>query len=117
MTVKLSFGKDQQGFNAFAPYTAGDKWSVTLAPTDNTSIVVPSNYDNWIAFISVQPGGTAWFDFTGQTATVPSGGTLAASTAELNPGQRRVSAGDTISCVSNSSTDIDIGISLYAITD
>jgi hypothetical protein len=29
-SIELNFGRDVQGFNAYAPQTAGNKWSATI---------------------------------------------------------------------------------------
>jgi hypothetical protein len=112
--TQLNFGRDVQGMNAYAPYTSTNKYSATLAAGTPTSIVVPSSSENWIVAFAYQPGTTIWVDLTGAAAAVPAGGTLVASTAELNPGQRKMTAGDTISMIT-ANTTADVGISLYAV--
>jgi hypothetical protein len=115
MSTLLNFGRDIQGYNAYAPTTAKDKWNATLVSGAETSITVPSNHKMWIAVFSIQPGANVWVDLTGATAAFPAGGTLVVCTAELNPGSRTVNAGDTISMITDS-TLADVGISLYAIS-
>lgn len=115
MSTQLAFSRDNQGYNAYAPVTATDKWSATLAPGTATSITVPSNHSTWITVFSYQPGANVWVDFTGAAAASPTGGTLASTTAELNPASRTVYAGGNISVITDS-TSADIGIALYAIS-
>lgn len=115
MSTLLNFGRDVQGYNAYAPTTAKDKWNATLASGSETNITVPSNHKTWIAIFSIQPGANVWVDLTGATAAFPAGGTLVRCTSELNPGARTVNAGDKISMITDS-TEADVGISLYAVS-
>jgi hypothetical protein len=115
MTTLLEFGRDVQGYNAFAPRTADNKYSATLANGGESHISTPSNYTNWIVAFSYQPGTSVWVDLTGATAAVPAGGTLAATTAELNPGQRMVTAGTKVSIITDSTT-ADVGVMFYAVS-
>lgn len=116
MSTILNFGRDTQGYNSYAPATAKDKESATLAALGESHFNVPSNYANWIVFFCIQPGSTIWVDLTGATATPPAGATFSACTSELNPGQRRVAGGTKISCYNNGSADADVGVLMYAIT-
>ena len=109
----LSFGRDSQGFNAYAPRPATNAFSVTLAADTAASFTVPSNYQNWIVVFSVSPTASVWFDFTGATAAVPAGNTFAATTAERNPAARTLVAGNAISVISANAQDV--GVTLYAI--
>lgn len=111
---QLNFGRDVQGFNAYAPLTAGNKWSATITNGAATSITVPSNVATWIAVFSFQPGTNVWVDLTGATAIVPVGATLAVTTSELNPAARTVLAGGKISLITNN-TSADVGVMLYAV--
>lgn len=115
MSTLLNFGRDIQGNNAYAPQTAIDKWSATLASGGASNIVVPSNHKVWVAVFSYEPGTNIWVDLTGATASSPSGATLAATTSELNPASRTVYAGDNISMITDN-TSADVGVSLYAIS-
>ena len=115
MSTTLNFGRDVQGYNAYAPNVATDKYSATLTNGAATSITVPSNHQVWIAVFSYQPGSTVWVDFSGATAAIPVGATLASTTSELNPGARTVLAGSQISVITDNATT-DMGISLYAVS-
>ena len=114
-SVHLNFGRDVQGFNAYAPATSGNKWSATITNGSETSITIPSNYSVWIAVFSFQPGTSVWVDLTGATAIIPVGDTLASTTAELNPASRTVYAGGKISIITGN-TSADVGVSLYAVS-
>lgn len=113
MSTQLSFGRDVQGYNAFAPKFSDDKYSVTLTGGAAQSITVPSNYTNWIVSFSYQPGCNVWVA-KNATATLPSG-TVGTTNSEQNPGQRSVQAGNTISFITNNTT-ADFGLVLYAIS-
>ena len=108
----LNFGRDTQGYNAYAPKDSGNKFSATLGAGSASSITVPKNYPIWIVAFSYQPGTDVWVDFTGTTAAIPVGATFAATTSSLNPGQRTVLAGASISLITDSTT-ADVGIELW----
>ena len=113
MSTELSFGRDMQGYNAYAPQDSTNKYSATLSAGGATSITVPSNFPVWIVSFNPQPGANIWVDFTGATAAIPVGATLASTTSSLNPGQRTVLAGSHISVITDNTT-ADIGIELWA---
>lgn len=114
MSTELNFGRDVQGFNAYAPKTATNKWSATITNGAATSITVPSNAAVWIAVFSFQPGTNIWVDLTGATAIIPVGATLAPTTSELNPAARTVLAAGIISIITDN-TSADVGVMLYAL--
>lgn len=114
-SIQLNFGRDVQGFNAYAPATSGNKWAATITDGDETHIIIPSNYAVWIAVFSYQPGTNVWVDLTGATAIIPVGATLAVTTSELNPASRTVYAGGLISMITDNAS-ADVGVSLYAVS-
>ena len=115
MTTMLNFGRDVQGYNAYAPQPSTNNYSATITNGAATSITVPKNFQVWIASFSYQPGANVWVDFTGATAAIPSGATLSATSATLNPGQRTLTAGQTISMITDNA-EADVCIELYAIS-
>ena len=110
----LHFGRDEQGYNAYAPYDSLNKVSATLDAGTAASFTVPSNYPVWIVAFSPQPGTNVWVDFTGATAEIPAGNTFADTTSSLNPGQRTVLAGTSISCITDNTT-ADCGVEMWAL--
>lgn len=121
MSTKLNFGRDVQGYNAYAPVPSTNIYSATLVNGAAASITLPTSQSVWIVAFSYQPGTNVFVDFTGATAAIPAGGTFAATTSELNPGARMVSSlrndgvtASTISLLTNTAT-AEVTVSLYAI--
>lgn len=116
MSTQLNFGRDVQGFNAYAPLFPTDIFTATLAASTAKSITVPSNYPTWIMYVRVQPNGWVWCSKV-TTAAVPSGSTFASSSSELIAGtiefKRKVNAGDTISFITPNTT-CDIEVAFFA---
>lgn len=113
MTVFLNEGRDVQGYNVFAPYQSGLKYSATLAANTHSTVTVPSNYANWIAEFSYEVGNV-WVSIGG-TAAVPAGSTFAATTSQRCPAKLSVKAADVIDVISADAT-MDVSIVLYAIS-
>jgi hypothetical protein len=95
--------RDISGYNGFGITPTYDVQGCSLAASTAQTFTVPSNYANWIAIFSYTPGVNVFIDFTGATATVPSG-TVGAITTVLNPSARSVKGGSTFSVITNSST-------------
>lgn len=119
MSTLLSFSRDVQGYNAYAPATATDKWSAVLPSGSPISIEVPSNYENWVAYFKysapqLPSGPSVWVDLTGNEAIAPTVNSFDPCTAELNPDIRSVLAGSTIS-VFTDVEDVVCGVVLYAV--
>jgi hypothetical protein len=115
MSTKLSFGRDVQGYNSFAPIPASDLFSATIASAGNATVTVPSNFSKWIVNFSYQPGSDIWVAYNG-TAEAPAGATFASTTSELLPGARAANAGDTFNLLNNGTNSSDIGVAMYAIS-
>jgi len=114
MTNLLNFGRDMQGYNAYAPQDAPFKKSATLTAGAAASFTIPSSYPVWIVAFSPQPGANVWVDTTGATAASPVGATFATTTSSLNPGQRTVLGGTSISCITDNTT-ADIGVEAWPV--
>lgn len=110
--TQLNFGRDIQGFNAFAPKFSNNKLSATLTVGLEATFTIPSTYKQFIISFSVQPGHVVWVAVN-ETAAVPVGASFASTTSELNPASRVVNAGDVIHCISPDATT-DIGVIIYA---
>ncbi len=95
---QLAFGRDVQGYNAYAPMPSTNKWSVTMTSGNATSILVPSTYQTWIVSFRYYPNDV-WIDTTGATAIIPVGATLSSTTSELNPASLTLQAGTKISMI------------------
>ncbi len=111
MTQTLHFGRDDQGYNAYAPMDASMKYRVTLAANTAQSVTLPSEKGRYIVAFSVQGGARVWVDFSA-TATLPTG-TMAPTTSSLNPAQRMLMGGTTISLIT-ADTNADVGIEVFS---
>jgi hypothetical protein len=120
MTTRLLFERDVQGLNSYAPSFSTNKYTATLAATTDTTLTVPSDFENWVAYFSVEASKLVWLALNA-TAAAPAGASFAASTSELIPNVsqyqigRRVQAGDVLHFFSQSGT-ANISVALYAIS-
>jgi hypothetical protein len=110
----LNFGRDVQGFNAYAPAPSTNKWSVTLVNGDATSITVPSNYQTWIVSFRYYPNNV-WIDVSGNTAAIPAGNTLASTTSEMNPATLTLQKGTVISMITDLTT-ADVSVVMWPVS-
>lgn len=110
----LNFGRDVQGFNAYAPSPSTTKWSVTLVNGDATSITVPSSYQTWIVSFRYYPNNV-WVDVSGATAAIPVGDTLASTTSEMNPASLTLQKGDVISMITDLAT-ADVSVVMWPVS-
>ncbi|HWZ36269.1 MAG TPA: hypothetical protein VNW51_08930 [Mucilaginibacter sp.] len=109
--VPLNFGRDMQGYNAFAPQPSTIKYKATLTANAATSVVVPSSSPSWIVSFRYSPNNV-WVNFTGATAATPTGATLTATTDEMNPASVRLTSGTTISMIT-SQTTADVSVVMW----
>lgn len=114
MSTKFNMTRDINGYNGFGVPFALDGQSAILAANVEQHITVPSNYQNWIAIFSFTPGSNVWVDGI-TTAIVPSGA-FSATTAELNPAARFVTAGQTLSFKTSDVTNPQVSVIFYVTT-
>lgn len=120
MNTKLLFERDVQGLNSYAPSISNTKYTATLAATTDTTLTIPPNVENWVAYFSVEPAKSVWLALNA-TAASPAGATFAASTSELIPNVsqyqigRHVTAGDVLHFYSQTGT-ANISVALYALS-
>ena len=105
--------RDINGYNGFGLLSTYDVYGCSLAANTAQSVVVPNNYENWIAIITATPGADIYVSFT-TTATVPNG-TMAALTSTLNPSARQVKGGQTISVITSSGSAPFVNIEFQVI--
>lgn len=115
MSIKLNFGRDTQGYNAYAPAFSQDKYSATLASAGHSTFTVPNNFTNWIASFSFQPGSLCWVS-VGGTASGPAGATFASTTSQLLPGSLSVQSGNVIDIKNDGVDAAEVGVILYAVS-
>lgn len=101
MVAALKFGKDANGFNAYAPKPSTSKKSIELLNGVAQEFQLPDDEDATFYTVSFryQPGTSVWVDTTGATASQPAGNTWADTTSELNPASLLLPAGANISMV------------------
>lgn len=116
---ELHFGRDDQGYVAYAPEPAEILYSATLVNASADSIDIPLTREKWIVAFATQPGTNVFVDFTGNTATIPAASTFAPTTSTLNPGARLVKSKDdegnqtSISLVTNNAS-AEVVVEFYA---
>lgn len=120
--TQLNFGKDVQGYNAYAPAPSTNMFSATIASNGNATVTLPGSFPYWIVVFSFTPGSNIWVRYNG-TAGAPAGSTFAATNSELNPGARILPAfrqdgvtATTINLKNTGSSNSDIWVGLYALT-
>jgi len=120
MPTPLHFGRDNQGYNAFAPTPSVNKYSATLPAAGNATITLPATAQSWIVAFSYTPGSNIWVAYN-TSAAAPAGATFAASNSELNPGSRELptyridgTTSTTINILNGGASSSDISVVLYA---
>ncbi len=103
MSTKFNMIRDISGFNGFGIIPTYDIQGCSLAASTAQTFTVPDNYPNWIAIFTFTPGANVFVDFTGATATVPTG-TVGTITKVLNPSGRAVAGGSTFSVITPDAT-------------
>lgn len=112
--TELNFGRDVQGFNAFAPSFSDIKYSASLISGGSDSITVPETNTNWIAAFSYEPGAIIWVALN-DTADAPAGSTFATTVSDLLPASRKVKGGDVIDFYNHGANIADVEVILYAV--
>lgn len=112
--LPLNFGRDVQGYNAYAPAPATVKWAATITNGNETHITVPSTYQTWIVSFRYFPNDV-WVDVSGASAIVPVGATLAVTTSELNPAALTLQAGNKISMITGQ-TSADVSVVMWPVS-
>ncbi len=102
MTI-LSMRKDVQGQNTFTLEPSDNIFNTTLLAGVAQTFTVPVSALYWVAVFSFDPGSTVFFAHN-TTAALP-GSSVTASTSELNPVSWLVKSGDTISAITNDTSD------------
>jgi len=114
--LPLHFGRDNQGFNAYAPQPPTLIYNVLLNNSDESTLTLPSQSEYWIVVYAYENGTTIYVDEQGGTAAVPSSSTFTLSTTEIRPAQRTLKAGTQISMVTEDTTAA-VSVMLWAINN
>lgn len=110
----LSFGRDVQGYNAFAPIPSTVKYSATITNGNETHVTVPSSFAQWVVSFRYFPNDV-WVDVSGATAIIPVGATLASTTSELNPASLMLNSGTKISMITGQTT-ADVSVVMWPVS-
>lgn len=110
---QLNFGRDVQGFNAYAPAPSTVMFSATMTTGLAASITVPVSSKNWIVSFSYYINNV-WVDVTGAAAIVPVGATLVATTSRMNPASYHLTGGTSISMITGQAT-ADVSIAMWPV--
>lgn len=114
MSTLLNFGRDINGYNAYAPQFSTDIFSATLTNGSEETFTIPSNYKIWLMSIVPSVGGNI-FIARNNTATIPVSSTFSSTNSEQNPGARTVFGGDVIHVITDN-TSVDVSVVLYAVS-
>lgn len=109
MVAALKFGKDANGFNAYAPRPCDLRWAVELDDSVEDSFTLPTDSDFYTVSFRYQPGTTVWVDVTGGIAEFPTLGTFVTTTSEMNPASLVLEGGATISMITGN-TEAQVGV-------
>jgi len=105
LDINLVLGRDNAGYVTYElPFTSVG-YQALLAPNTASTLVVPANMTT--AFFSYTDGIDVWVDIV-NPAILPPNGTFTLTNADLKPTVRRVTAGETISMISNSSAYVKV---------
>lgn len=124
MTTKYNIDSQTFGVNGFGRRFTDTSYTVTLGAATEATLTIPGNAalgipsaykkNKFIAVITCEQAKKVYFALN-ETAAVPAGATIAASTSALLPIQTAffVEAGDVIHLISAAAADVSI--ELYAI--
>lgn len=113
MPTIFNMTKDVAGYNGFGIVVSDDGYSGFLAQNVEDSVIVPSDYQKYIAIFSYTPGANVFVDMT-RDATVPVGA-IAADTSRLNPQARMVTKGTEISFITPDTPGAYVTIEFLAV--
>jgi hypothetical protein len=118
MTTFYNINKNFQGVNGYATPFCTQTYSATLAAGVNEAVAVPlttamgtapatNSANTFLAVFYYKPATEFWVA-NNTTATVPAGGTFAATSSVLLPKAKTVKSGDVINVISAAGGDICI---------
>jgi hypothetical protein len=111
MPTKFNMTKDVAGYNGFGLVPSTDSYAGLLATSVADSVVVPSEYPQYLAVLSYTPGSNVWVNNSG-AAAAPAGA-IGASASELNPAARLVKKGTTLSFLTADTAGAYVSVLFY----
>lgn len=116
MPTKFNIDSIIRGGTPFGLPFCVDVFSARLPATTDTTLTVPSevkgNYIVVFGYSKPQAASKDVWVAVGEAATVPAGGTFAASSSELNPSAKYVKSGDVIHMIAVTD-DTDVSVAFY----
>ncbi len=115
MPTKFNMTKDVAGYNGFGLAPCSDSYAAVLVTGVAQTITTPSEYPSYIAIFSYGSGANIWVDCV-TTAVAPTG-SVAATSACLNPAGIKVTKGTAISVINPETDNRYISVRFFVVPE